>query len=430
MNRVTRRGFLKTTAVAAGGFAVPHILPSSVWAAETPPSEKIRVGVIGCGIMGDRLRKIFHSLAGSTVTAVCDVNPDVRNRVSTQMPGVKTYADFRELLAQPDLDAVAIGTVHHMHAIPAIAAAKAGKHIYCEKPLTHTIKESRAVLDAVKKAGVILQVGTHRRAHPTNRLGAELLRNRKLGKIKTIHVGTRPGLTRDARPAAPDPAVPMPEDFAWDLWLGPAPFVPFCDVWQKRKWNQFSDYSTGEITLTDCHIFDWLLWAVGHELKGPIEIEGKNDPQPDVAYRVSFQYANGIPVVVEGTTRQPLSPGVTVEGEAGSLLMDIFRYKLVTTPATLQTAEFGPTDARLPAVKWGANEWWACCEDFIAAVKTRAEPLCPVEGGHAMTVLSDLVWIAPRLGRKLKWDDASEQFVGDDEANGLLHYEYRKPWTL
>ena len=430
MNRVTRREFLKTTVVAAGGLVVPHVLPFSIWAAETPPSEKIRVGVIGCGIMGDRLRRIFQGLTDSTVVAVCDVNPEVRTRVAAQMPGVKTYADFRELLRQPDLDAVAIGTVHHMHALPAIAAARAGKHNYCEKPLTHTIKESRAVLDAVKKAKVVLQVGTHRRADPANRLGAELVRNRKLGRIKSIRVGLRPGLTQEARPGAPAPPMPVPEGFAWDLWLGPAPFVEFCDVWQKRKWNQFSDYSTGEITLTDCHILDWLLWAAGDQLPGPIEIEGKTAPEPGVAYRVSFQHANGIPVVVEGTPQEPLSAGVKIDAEHGTLFMDVLRYKLITTPDTLPTTKFGPTDVRLPVVNWGSNEWWACCEDFIRAVKTRREPLCPVEGGHAMTILSNLVWIAARLGRKLKWDHTKEQFVGDDEANGLLHYEYRKPWTL
>jgi predicted dehydrogenase len=432
MSSVSRRGFLKTAAVAAGGaIAAPYFIPSSVLGADgaVAAGERLTVGCIGCGIMGERLRKIFAGIPGCQVVAACDVNPATRERIKTQAPGTEVYADFRDLLARKDVDAVTIGTPHHTHAVIALAAARAGKHIYCEKPLTHTIRESRAVLDAVKRAGIVLQVGTHRRAHAVNRLAAELVRNQKIGKLHTIRMLTRPGLTREPRPTGG--AIPVPDGYAWDLWLGPAPLVDFCGVHEKRGWNKFSDYSTGEITMTDCHLLDLALWAAEPFLKGPIEIEAAENLSADVAYKETFKYASGVTMTCEGTTQQPLSPGIKFEGSEGSVFVDIFRFKIVETqPATLATATFGEKDVRLPEVKWGANEWWACCEDFVRAVRTKTAPLCPVEGGHRMTVLSDLVWLTPLLKRRVTWDDAKEEFTGDADANKLLHYEYRKPWTL
>ena len=430
MARITRRQFLKSAAVAAGGAAAPFIVPSSVFGgpAGAPPSGKITVGVIGCGIMGDRLRRLFSAIPDSTVVAVCDVNNDVRQRVAEQTPGVKLFSDFRELLALDEVDAVVIGTPHHAHAFIAVAAAKAGKDIYCEKPLTHTIHESRVVTDTVRRYGRVLQVGTHRRAGMPQRRGVELVRNQRMGKLHTIRVYTRPGLTREAAPVAP--TLPVPQGFAWDLWLGPAPWLDFCGVHQKRTWNLYSDYSTGEITMTDCHILDAIPWAAGQFLQGPIEIEGSHDPEPNVAYRVTFKYANGVNMIVEARAEQPLSKGVRFEGTEGWVHIDVLNYRMYTDPPTLSTSAIGADGFRLAEMKHYQNEWGACCLDFAQSVKTRAEPLCPVEGGHKMTVLSDLVWIAPRLGRKLKWDDAAERFIGDDDANRLLHYAYRSPWTL
>jgi len=327
---------------------------------------------------------------------------------------------------------VAIATPHHSHAWIAVAAANAGKDIFLEKPLTHTVTEGRAVVEAVRRNKRILQVGTHRRAGAQNRLGCELIRNQRIGQLKTVRVQGRPGLTLEAAPK--ETAEPVPEGFAWDLWVGPAPFVDYAaaGVHTKRRWNQYSDYSTGEITMTDCHIIDCALWACSPFLKGPVEIEGGMDPEPNISYRVTFHYANGITFICEGVKDgQPASPGVRFEGTEGWVHIDTLRYSMKANPESLKTTVIGPNEVHLPELKHTPPEWRPICEDFIQAVKARRDPICPVEGGHQMTTISNLTWlVATRLKRKLKWDDQKEEFVGDEAANKLLHYAYRKPFSL
>jgi predicted dehydrogenase len=430
MHTTTRRRFMGTAAAAAGGLAAPWIVPSSVLGRDgrAAPSERVTVGIIGSGIMGDRHRRNFSVMPQSQVVAVCDVNPDIRRRIAQETPDVRLYTDFRELLDRGDIDAVVISTPHHSHAWITVAAARAGKDIYCEKPLTHTNRESRVVVDTVRRYGRILEVGTHRRAGVAQRFGCELVRNQRIGALRKILVLGRPGLT--TVPAPVTPALPVPDGFDWDLWLGPAPWTDFCGVHERRRWNRYWDYSTGEITMTDCHIVDVALWGAKPFLKGPIEIDGAMDPEPTVEYRVTFRYASGVTMVCEGRSEEPQSKGVKFEGSEGSVFIDALRYHFWTEPANLQHTVIGPDEVHLPDVKRLPNEWRGVSEDFLHAVRTREEPICPVEGGHDMTVISNLIWIAAHLRRKLTWDDREERFVGDDDANRLLHYSYRSPCTL
>ena len=309
-----------------------------------------------------------------------------------------------------------------------MAAARAGKDIYCEKPLTRTPHEGRVVVDTVRRYGRILEVGTHRRAGVAQRFSAELVRNQRIGRLHTMRVDGRRGATTEPAPVAP--AQPVPKGFDWDLWLGPAPWADFCGVHERRRWNSYSDYSTGEITLTDCHIFDGALWAARPFLEGPIEIEGEANPNPGLQYRVTFRYASGVTMICVGGKEHPLSRGTTFEGTEGWVHNDLLRYSFRTHPKSLQHTVIGPDEVHLKSVRRLHNEWRGLSEDFIHCVKTREEPLCPVEDGHEMSIISQLIWIAFRLRRKLKWDDKKERFIDDDDANRLLHYAYREPWTL
>jgi predicted dehydrogenase len=392
--------------------------------------ERIGIGIIGSGIMGSRHRNNFHSMAQSEVVAVCDVDPARRaqSREHTR-PGTFVCSDYRELLDRADVDAVAISTPHHSHAWLTVAAIKAGKDVYCEKPLTRTIHESRVVLDAVRRYGRILEVGTHRRAGVAQRLTGELVRNRRIGDLKRIHIQNRPGTGTTYSPAMP--AQPVPEGLDWDLWLGPAPWTDFCPVPWRRLWNRYLDYSIGEITLTDCHIIDGALWSAEPFLKGPVKIEGQWKPEPHCEYRVSFDYASGVTVLCEARDDwHPASPGARFEGTKGVVHNDLLRYTMRTEPVSLRNTTIRPDEVHLKSVRRLHNEWMGVSEDFLHCVRTREEPLCPVEGGHAMTVMSQLIWIASRLQRPLTWDDVSERFVDDDDANTMLHYAYRYPCTL
>ena len=433
MSDITRRSFLKTAGAAAGGVVTaPCVIAGTVLGANggVAASERVTMGIIGCGIMGERHRRNFSTMPQSEVVAVCDVNSGFREAIKARSkPGVKLYDDFRDLLARDDIDAVAISTPHHSHAWITVAAAEAGKDIYCEKPLTRWPHENKVVVDAVRRYGRILEVGTHRRAGVAQRFSAELVRNERIGKLHTMRVYGRPGTTTEPCPVW-EPR-PVPKGFNWDMWVGPAPWIDFCGVHERRLWNRYSDYSVGEITMTDCHIIDGALWAAEPFLKGPIDIEGQWKPEPHIEYRVTFKYASGVTMICEARSdMQPLSAGTRFEGTDGWVHNDLLRYTFRTHPASLQHATIGPDEVHLPSVRRLHNEWRGVSEDFLYAVRTREEPLCPVEGGARMSIISQLIWIACKLRRKLKWDWDNDRFIDDDDANKFVFRAYREPWRL
>jgi predicted dehydrogenase len=347
VNMLTRRNFLKGSAAA---LAVPVFIPASALGANSP-SSRITVGCIGVGMAFDEAQ----------VVAVCDVDANraanaqqiVEEHYAGRSPsglykGCATYSDFRRLLARNDIDAVLICTPDHWHALPAIAAAKAGKDIFIEKPLTLTIPEGRVLSDTVRRYGRVLQVGSQQRSDQRFRFACELVRNGRIGKLRTVRVGlpTDPG-------TVPQPTMPVPKNLDYDMWLGLTPWADYTeervhpqDGYGRPGWLRISDYCCGMITGWGAHHMDIAHWGMGAEYTGPVEIEGRADYPKDGLwdvhgdFRIEYTYAGGVKVICADnkTNRQ----GVLFEGSEGWVYVK--RKIIDANPKSLLTSVIGPDE--------------------------------------------------------------------------------------
>ena len=438
---ITRRQFLKGSAVAATGTALlgPTIVPASVFGAEAP-SNRITIGCIGVGRQGTADMRDFLGLPSAQIIAVCDV--DARRLANAQKTvethysrqssggtykGCKTYGDFRELVAQADIDAVSIVTPDHWHALPAIAAARAGKDIFLEKPLTLTIEEGRILSDTVRRYNRVFQVGSQQRSDTRFRQACELVRNSRVGKIHTVKVG----FGTDPATGA-EPPMPVPDVLNYEMWLGPAPWVPYTENrvhpqkdYGRPGWLRIADYGAGMITGWGAHHNDIAQWGLGTEYTGPVEIEGQTEYPKDGLwdvhgpFRIEYTYANGVKVICADEEKN--KSGVTFEGDAGWVW--VTRGRIDAEPKSLLTSTIGPNEIQL----YKSNNHKA---NFLDCVKSRAETIAPVEVAHRSCTVCLLGEIAMRLGRKLKWDPDKERFIGDDLANRMLARTMRSPWQL
>lgn len=429
---LSRRGFLRRSVVFGAGLALPTIVPSRVFGA-LAPSERITVGCIGVGRMGtDDMREAL-GIAGVQVVAVCDVDShrveNARRLVEAryQQGGCAAYGDFRELLARDDIDAVQIATPDHWHAIPAIEAARAGKDIFLQKPLSLTLEEGRVVSDTVQRCGRIFLVGSQQRSDTRFRKACELVRNGRVGKLHTVKVGfgIDPGCD-------PQPVMPVPEWLDYDMWLGPAPWAPYTEkrvhpekITDRPGWLRISDYSAGMITGWGSHHNDIAQWGMGTEHTGPVEIEGRaefpRDGLWDVhgRFHIEYTYANGIKVIC--TDEQENKSGIVFEGADG--WVHVTRGFIDAHPKSLLDETIGPEETKL----YVSNHHKA---NFYECVRSRAETIAPVEVAHRSCAVCLLGDIAMRLGRKLRWDPAAERFANDDEANRMMARTQRSPWRL
>lgn len=434
---MTRRSFLKSAAAAA---VAPAILPSSVFA-RPAPSDRLLMGCIGVGRQGlaDMQELIYRGLeAGARVVAVADVDAHRREHAqwlvdkiyaaelgADRPPACAGYHDFRELLARPDIDGVTVVTPDHWHAAAAVAAANAGKDIYLEKPMTYTIAEGRKLVAAVRRNKRILQVGSQQRSGIYFRTGCELIRNNRIGRLKTIRVILPP----DAGTGDPGP-MPVPKNLDYDFWLGPTPEAPFSEDrthpqsgYDRPGWIQTEPYGRGMITNWGAHMIDIAQWGNDTENTGPVEIEGRGEfPQRGVfnvhtMMHAEALYANGVRLLVD--SQEP--GGVRFEGEDGWI--DVQRDKLVASNPALLREKVGDGGVKL----YVSNNHM---RNFLECIRSRKEPAAPVEVGHRSNSACVLIHIAMRLGRKLRWDPKAERFLGDEEANGWLDYEHRAPWTI
>ncbi len=427
--RVDRRGFLKRTAAATAGIAgFPLIVPSSAFGA-TAPSERITLGFIGLGKMGRESHLNSHmGKAHVQILALSDVESGrldqskgmVEKRYADAMgkgtySGCDTYRDFREVLARDDIDAVVIATPDHWHAIPSIEAAKAGKDIYCEKPMTRTIEEGRAVVNAVRRYGRIFQTGSQQRSDYSGRFrrAVEFVRNGVIGDLESIDIGVG-GPPRDSRNLGPEP---VPPTLDWDRWLGPAPWRPYnselCPLNFSGfpQWRRYSDYAGGSVSDFGAHHFDIAQWAMGMDDSGPVEII----PQSEETPRMTFVYANGIPMYHGGNA------DCVFHGTKGTIYVG--RGFLRTDPEDLLRTPLSPDDQQLSR---GVDHR----EDWLRCIKTRELPIADVEIGHRTNTVCQLGNISFQVKRPLKWDPAKEEFIGDDEANRLRGRSNRSPWHL
>ena len=461
MNASSRRAFLKAAAATLGSAAwAPRVLPSSVFGA-TAPSNRIHVGIIGNGNQSTIDLPAFLGQDDAQVLAVCDVNTGsfgyktpqqflgrkpaqekveahyAAQRASGAFKGCAAYNDFRDVLARADIDAVAVIVPDHWHALMVVAAAKAGKDIYCEKPLSLTVRHGQAMVKAVRENRRILQTGSHYRSSPANRYACELVRNGRIGQIKRI-------IAQVAEINAVDPGpgwqpTPVPEGFDYAMWLGPAPQVPYHKDRCFYRFRFNLDYSGGQVTNFGAHSIDVAQWGMGTDRTGPIQLEDLGSEWPpagglyNTATKTSFRarYANGVELLCRTDTP---GFGTRFEGTEGWVE---YGYKGVQTfPESLRTSKIGPDEIHLPVSNPSRTEESSKnhipdhVRNFLDAVKTRQDPIEPVEVGHRTATLCHLGNIAMRLKRKLRWDPAQEQFPNDAEANTMLSRPMRKPWEL
>lgn len=432
--RMSRRRFLRqASAAAVGAVAFPYVVPSSVLGGpgKKPPSELTTMGFIGVGGRGGALLTNFIGLGDCQILAVCDPKQGVRDAgrgYVNKLYGKDTcaaYADFRELTARADLDAVAVATPDHWHVLQALSAVRAGKDVYCEKPLAVSMAESTALRRAVHQRGAVLQFGTQERSAFSTRFACELVLNGRIGKVSKITVGSR------FSEVAPNfPPAPVPADLDYDLWLGPAPWAPYSPQRVTNGcWFHMSDYSRGFISGCGVHTVDMAQWGNGTDRTGPLEIEGVGEFPPDgicdcaTGWDVNMKFANGVTMNFTDGKRNPL--GVLFQGDKGKVFV-LERHLGGTVdaePKSLLKEKFGPDEIHLTV----SNNHQ---QNFLDAVRTRTEPVAPIDVAVRSDALCQLSDIAIRLGRKLKWDPEKETFPGDDEANRMLVRPMREAWRL
>ncbi len=433
--RVSRRSFLKSSAVLAG---LPFILRSSF--ASDLPGNRITVGCIGVGRMGMGDLTDMMGRAGVQVVAVCDVDSNrlqnakaaVEKRYAEDMrsgvyKGCAAYGDFRELIAREDIDVVQIVTPDHWHAIPAIEAAKAGKDIFLQKPLTYTIEEGRVLSDTVRKYSRILQVGSQHRSNSRIRLGCEMVLNGRVGKLHTVKVGLPTDPAGQIRPA-----MPVPPGLNYDMWLGPTPWIEYTEErvhpqkgLDRPGWLRVSDYCLGMITGWGAHYNDIAQWGMGMSLTGPVEIEGKGVfPETGVwdvhgAFHIEYTYANGVKLICADSKTNKL--GILFEGSDGSIFVD--PGSIEADPESLLMEGILPDEIHLCESRHHK-------QNFLDSVRSRKEPIAPVEQAHRSCSICILGYIAMKTGRRLKWNPGKEEFTNDDEANKMLSRPPRAPWRI
>ena len=424
---INRRQFLKGAAGSAASSVVfPYLVPSSVFGGSAP-SERITLGFIGTGKQSQHLMRSFLNSPGTQVLAACDVDrlklergkkiveDFYASKNAGSYKGCDMYGHFRDLLARDDIDAVVIATPDHWHAIIVIESAKAGKDIYCEKPLSQTIVEARTMVNTVRRYGRVFQTGSMQRSDWHFRLGCELVRNGYIGELKTINVNVG-GPPADQ----PLPAQPVPDYLDWDMWVGPALWRPYNSELSPNisfdgfpNWRYHSSFGGGGMTDWGAHHFDIAQWGMGMDESGPVEIH----PPDGREYKVlTYKYASGVTVTRSGRAR-----GVLFVGTKGEVLTD--RGFLQTKPENLKDQQIGPNEIHLYVSK---NHY----VDWLDAVRKRSRPICDIETGCRSVTVCHLGNIAYKLGRPLRWDPKREVFVADAEANRLLSRPKRSPWHI
>jgi len=435
---ISRRRFLQQSGAVAGAVAVPMIVPASVFGADAP-SERITVGCIGTGRMGQGDMRDLLRFPQAQIVAVCDVDSKrakdaqkivvdhYSRQTGTAWTGCEAYGDFRDVTGREDIDAVMIATPDHWHALPAIAAAKAGKDIFLQKPLTLTIREGRVLSNTARRYDRVFQVGSQQRSDEKFRLACELVRNGRIGKVHTIKVGfgTDPG-------CEPQPEMPVPPNLDYNMWLGQAPLAPYTE-WRvhpqkdygRPGWLRISAYGHGMITGWGSHHLDIAQWGLGTELTGPVAVEGEAvfpkeglwDVHGD--FRIEYTYADGVRLIAADNNRN--KQGVVFEGADGWVY--VRRGFLDAEPKSLLQERIGPDEIQLYRSNDHKRNWLEC-------IRSRRPTVAPVEVGHRSCTMCLLGSIAMRLGRKLRWDPEKEEFIDDAAANHMRSRSMRAPWSL
>ncbi|QDU94721.1 Gfo/Idh/MocA family oxidoreductase [Lignipirellula cremea] len=417
---VSRRQFLQTAAVAGAVISAPMIVPARVFGA----NERILTGHIGLGGQGNsNLRKFTNQAA-----ALCDVDSGhlARAMKTTADRGrdCAAFADYRKLLERKDIDAVVISTPDHWHAKTVVDACDAGKHVYCEKPLSLTIAEGRKMVEAARSNKRIVQTGSQQRSSSNFRYACELVRNGRIGKLQEVHVG----IARTNHPfkTSPPPDSTPPAELDYDLWLGPAPERPYNEKRVHYNFRFFWDYSGGQMTNWGAHHIDIAQWGMGTDDSGPIAVEGTAKFHPQMWHevtescRIRYTYPSGV-VMTVGQQQPDISMGTKFIGDKGTIFVD--RGKLTSDPGDIIQQPIADDEIHL----YNSSDHHG---NFLDCIASGELPICDVEIGHRSATCCHLGNIAVRLGRKITWDPAAEKIQGDEEASALSDRPYRQPWTL
>lgn len=432
MNQSSRRQFLHHVTAAAGFLIVPA---SVIGRSHTPPSDQITLGVIGTGDHGiNRNIKRFLPEPDCRIIAVCDVDRSRRVKakqmiearyselIGKDYKGCDDYNDFRELIARDDIDAVMNATPDHWHVIPSIMAAQAGKDVMCEKPLSLTVVEGRVLSDAIKKYNRVFMTATENRSDVNYLRMCELVRNRRIGKIKEIQVGLpgKPGI-QDSDHTITKP----PKGFDYDMWLGQTPVRPYSAARCHFNFRWILEYSGGQITDWGAHMIDLAQWGHNTEDTGPVEVYGKGKfPKSglyDVAhsFEIQYKYADGVKMTVK--SKNPSLKFIGTEGWIGN---DGWRADLEASSKDILKTPESDLKERLYTCAEGEQR------NFLDCVKSRKPTYAPAETGHRTITIAHIGHISMQLSRKLQWDPEREEFVDDPPANWMLSRPMREPWSL
>ena len=430
-----RREFLKQVPLAAAGaVAFPSIVQASALGLNgaVPPSDRIAMAGIGFGMQGPGNMRNFLQKNEVQWVAVCDLDDEplhnARDTVNKRYDNrdCAVYKDFRELFARGDLDAVSLAIPDHWHAILSITALQSGLDVFGEKPLTHSLREGRALCNAVKRYGRVWQTGSWQRSTENFYRACELVRNGRIGKIMRVEVSLPKGHTDFAGTFGQEKIEPPPPGFDFDFWLGPAPAQPYCKARVHMNWRWNMDFGGGQLIDWIGHHLDIAHWGLGFDNTGPVEVSGTGDfPTTGIynsptRYWVDALYADGTPLVIAGGYPE-IQSGTKWIGELGWIWVD--RGGFESQPAHLVNEIIGPNEIKL----YRSRDHF---QNFLDCVRSRALTIAPAETAQRSASVGHLGVLAIETGRKIRWDPATETILNDPGAERLLSRSYRKPWQL
>ncbi|QDU47650.1 Inositol 2-dehydrogenase [Symmachiella dynata] len=430
----TRRDFLRTSAALGTGILIPYTFTTGAETKPRSPNERPRIGSIGMRYQGSVIAR--KAAEHGDIVAIADVDREIADKAQAEFGGkADIYENYRDLLSRDDIDVVTIGAPDHWHASMLIDACRAGKDVYCEKPLTLTIDEGQAILKAVKETGAVVQVGTWQRSDSRFRLACELVQQGRIGKLRRVSIVLGKNVV-----GGPFAVSEPPAHFNWDLWQGPTPDVPYIKERSHYTFRWWYEYSGGQMTDWGAHHLDIAQWGMGQQHSGPVQIEGTADfPHTENGYNVAtnyhaaYRYDNGVELVVADNGRN----GVMFEGDEGRIFVNRGTVSgkpvedLKTKPLNRgDFALYGHDNLDRPERAGKLDAIINHMGNFFDCVVTRETPISDVASQHRSVSVCHLGNIAMRLGRKLQWDPQAELFVDDEEANRWLSRDRRAGFEL
>ncbi len=428
--RMNRRTFVHHSVAAASATLLLGSVPSCTTAPsrvrrKISPNEKLNLGVIGTH---NRAAEDIKGVQGENIVAICDIDTNYLDAAQRQFPGAKRYTDFRKLLEQNDIDAVVVGTPDHTHAVATVAALRSGRHVYCEKPLTHTISEARVVMAATRETGLVTQMGNQIHATEHYRRVVEIVRSGALGAIREVHCWVDGAYENKPRPEGET----VPPNLDYEQWLGPVEFQPYSKEYVPFKWRGWWAFGGGTLSDFCCHLTDLAFWAL--DLKHPLTIEAEGPAVHQYCVPpwliVRYEYAARadappVKVIWYSGKRPPITlprwgNGVLFVGDKGMLLTDYSRMKLLPEE---KFQGFIPPAASIPKSVGHHQEW-------IDAIKTNGPTTCNFAYGGLLTEAGLLGNVAYRTGRKLEWDAQHIRAKNCPEAEQFIHHHYRPGWRI